>query len=232
MAITLYGFGPAFRLPDPSPFVTKAMVLLKMTGQPFEHKRGDLRRAPKGKIPYIVDDGVTVADTTFIRAHLEKKYTVDFDAGLDSGARAIAWAFEKMMEEQFYFALLHSRWIDDASFDRGPREFFKMVPAPIRPLVVRAIRRKVRQQLGAQGMGRHSPTEVIELSRRTLDALSAHLADKPYLMGARPCGADAGVFGQLAGAVTPHFDNGLTALARSYPNLLAYSDRMMAKYCA
>jgi glutathione S-transferase len=188
--------------------VTKAMVLLKMAGQPFEHKRGDLRRAPKGKIPYIVDEGVTVADTTFIRAHLKKKYAVDFDAGLDSGARAIAWAFEKMMEEQFYFALLHSRWIDDASFDRGPREFFKMVPAPIRPLVVRAIRRKVRRQLGAQGMSRHSPTEVIELSRRTLDALSAHLADKPYLMGARPCGPDAGVFGQLAGAVTPHFENG------------------------
>jgi hypothetical protein len=27
--ITLYAFGPAFGLPDPSPFVTKAEVLLK-----------------------------------------------------------------------------------------------------------------------------------------------------------------------------------------------------------
>jgi hypothetical protein len=26
--ITLYGFGPAFGLPDPSPFVTKVEVLL------------------------------------------------------------------------------------------------------------------------------------------------------------------------------------------------------------
>ena len=30
--ITLYIFGPAFGLPDPSPFVTKIEVLLKMTG--------------------------------------------------------------------------------------------------------------------------------------------------------------------------------------------------------
>jgi|GEM_PF-5415914 len=30
--ITLYSFGPAFGLPDPSPFVMKAEVLLKMSG--------------------------------------------------------------------------------------------------------------------------------------------------------------------------------------------------------
>jgi len=32
--ITLYSFGPAFGLPDPSPFVTKAATLLKMAGLP------------------------------------------------------------------------------------------------------------------------------------------------------------------------------------------------------
>ena len=33
--ITLYTFGPAFGLPDPSPFVMKAEVLLKMAGLPY-----------------------------------------------------------------------------------------------------------------------------------------------------------------------------------------------------
>ena len=33
--ITLYTFGPAFGLPDPSPFVTKAEMLLKLAGLPY-----------------------------------------------------------------------------------------------------------------------------------------------------------------------------------------------------
>ena len=32
--ITLYGFGPLFGLPDPSPFVLKTMTQLKMAGLP------------------------------------------------------------------------------------------------------------------------------------------------------------------------------------------------------
>ncbi len=33
--ITLHTFGPAFGQPDPSPFVMKAMALLKLSGQPY-----------------------------------------------------------------------------------------------------------------------------------------------------------------------------------------------------
>ena len=232
MAIALYGFGPAFGLPDASPFVTKAIMLLEMAGLPFERKRAGLRGAPKGKIPYIVDDGVTVPDSTFIRAHIETKYGFDFDSGLSPAERGVAWAFEKMMEEQVYFALVYWRWMDDASFERGPRQFFKAAPALIRPLLVPYVRRQVRRQVLAQGMGRHSRPETIALAKRALEALSAQLGDKPLLMGARACGADAGVAAQLANAACPHFDNELTALARSYPNLLAYSERVMAEYCA
>ena len=33
--ITFYNYGSMFCLPDPSPFVTKADVLLKMSGLPY-----------------------------------------------------------------------------------------------------------------------------------------------------------------------------------------------------
>ena len=80
--ITLYSFGPAFGLPDPSPFVMKAEVLLKMSGLPYRTDTRGFRNAPKGKQPYIDDDGERVADSTFIRWYLEKKYTIDFDRDL------------------------------------------------------------------------------------------------------------------------------------------------------
>jgi len=70
--------------------------------------------APKGKLPYIDDDGERVGDSTFIRFHIEKKYGFDFDRGLDGPQRAAAWAFEKLAEDNFYWLLFHSRWIDDA----------------------------------------------------------------------------------------------------------------------
>lgn len=232
MAITLYGFGPAFGLPDPSPFVAKTIILLTMAGLPFERLPADRRRAPKGKIPYIVDDGVTVSDSTFIRAHIETKYGFDFDAGLPQTERGVAWAFEKMMEEQLYFALAYWRWMDDSSFERGPRQFFRTAPAPLRPLLAAYVRRIVVKQLFAQGMGRHSRPETIALAKRALDALSAQLGDKPFLMGTRPCGADAGVAAQFANAACLHFENELTALARSYPTLLGYSERVMSNYSA
>jgi hypothetical protein len=50
--ITLYASGPLFGQPDPSPFVTKAIMLLKMAGIPFEAKPLSFSNAPKGKIPY------------------------------------------------------------------------------------------------------------------------------------------------------------------------------------
>jgi hypothetical protein len=58
--ITLYTFGPAFGLPDASPFVTKAEVLLKISKLPYRAERGGLRKAPRGKLPYI-RDGETVS---------------------------------------------------------------------------------------------------------------------------------------------------------------------------
>ena len=80
--ITLYTFGPGMGLPDPSPFVMKAELLLKMSGQPYRVDTKGFSKAPKGKLPYIDDDGEIVADSTFIRWHLEKKYKLDLDRGL------------------------------------------------------------------------------------------------------------------------------------------------------
>ena len=59
--ITLYTFGPYFGLPDPSPFVMKAEVLLKMADLPFATDTTGFPKAPKGKLPYIRDDGKIIS---------------------------------------------------------------------------------------------------------------------------------------------------------------------------
>ena len=72
------------------------MLLSKIAGLAFSQTRQGYARAPKGKLPYIDDDGTVVADSTFTRFHIEKKYGFDFDAGLEPAQKAAAWAIEKM----------------------------------------------------------------------------------------------------------------------------------------
>ncbi len=147
--ITLYTFGPAFGLPDPSPFVTKAEMLLKLAGLPYRTNSKGFNKAPKGKLPYIEDEGVIVADTTFIRWHIEKKYGHDFDLGLSPEERGIAWSVEKLLEDNLYWTMLHWRWVDDTNFARGPATFFKNIPWPARPVIEKMVRRMMRKNLHA-----------------------------------------------------------------------------------
>jgi glutathione S-transferase len=228
--ITLYTFGPGFGLPDPSPFVMKAETLLKMAGLPYRTDAGGFRKAPKGKLPYIDDDGERVADSTFIRWHLERKYGIDFDRGLGPEERAVAWAFEKMAEDHVYWALVHARWMDDANFARGPRQFFRIVPAPLRPLVVAMVRRKVRAALHGQGMGRHSPAEIVALATHAIAATADYLGGKPFFMGAEPTGVDATLFAFTAGALCPLFETPIRGAAERHDNLRRYVGRMAARY--
>jgi hypothetical protein len=159
--ITLFTFGPYFGLPDGSPFVIKAMLLLKFAGLAYSEDRGEFRKAPKGKLPYINDDGTVVPDSTFIRFHIEKKYCFDFDAGLTPEQKAAAWAIEKMCEEHLWLALLATRWLDDANFAKGSAQSFKAVPLPFRPIVQSLVRRKVAKTLKLQGIGRHTPVSKL-----------------------------------------------------------------------
>ena len=231
--ITLATFGPAFGLPDPSPFVTKADVLLQMSGLPYEKlpSRG-LGKAPKGKLPYIVDDGKTVADSTFIRTHLEKKYGIDFDRGLTPAQRGAAWAVDKMLEDHLYWITIRWRWLDDANFAKGPAMFFAGVPAPIRPVIKGVVRRSLRKTLHLHGIGRHSDEELNELGARLLQSISGMLEGNEYITGQTICGADATTYSFMLATLCPHFDNPMRTKAEALPDIVAYCERMTKKFYA
>ena len=229
--ITLYTFGPRFGLPDMSPFVTKAELLLRMAQLRYETSTKGMRGAPKGKLPYISDDGVQIADSTFIRWYLEKAYGIDFDRGLDAEARAIAWAFEKMAEDQLYWVAVDIRWLDDENFKRGYSRFFdEILPAPVRPLAKTFVRHKIRKQLAGQGMGRHSRDERMALGIRSVEAISDFLGTKPFFMGPEPTGIDATMFAFVAGVLCPLFPSPLQEAAAGRRNLADYVTRMGQRF--
>lgn len=230
MMITLSGFGPNFGLPEVSPYVTKTEVHLRMAGLVYEKYPSNPAQAPKGQLPFIDDGGKLIGDSTFIRMHIEREYGIDFDAGLSPLERATALAVELMIDRELAPAFVYFRWLVPANFEKGPAQFFNGAPPEQRESIKKDVLERVRAGFLARGIARHTEAEITLLAERSLDALDVFIGDKPYLMGDKPCGADAFVFATLAGAMTPYFNSPVRDAAIARPRLVAYVSRMMDRY--
>jgi glutathione S-transferase len=224
--INLSAFGPLWGAPDPSPFVIKTQVQLKMAGLPYRTFKVKPPEAPKGKLPFIDDDGVKVGDSTFIRDYIQWKHGLDLDAGLSPRQRALAWTVERVVEDHLYWAIVYFRWAVPENFDKGPAVFFAGAPEEVRE----AARRGMGAVLHGQGFARHSAEEVGDLAARSVAALAEIVGDGPYLSGELICGADATLFAGLTAALSPHFDTPVRDAILGHTNLVAYHDRMRARF--
>jgi glutathione S-transferase len=228
--ITLYAFGPAFGQPDMSPFVMKAMVHLKMAGLAYEVNTRGLPKAPKGKLPYIMDGDQRVADSTMIRWHIERTRGMDLDAGLSPEQRGVAWAVEKLLEDHLYWLSLHNRWADDDNYEKGPKAYLSKLPFPLGLIVPPLVRRKLLGNLKSQGTGRHSDAEREALVTKAVQSLADILGDKPFLTGYTRSATDGTALAFLLAGLCPTFDGPIRREIRRHPNLLAYAERMRQCY--
>lgn len=231
--ITLYKFGNMDDICDPSQFCVKVEAYLRLAGLPYDTKSGAryLRQAPKGKLPFITDNGQVIADSAFILAYLKATYGDWLDAGLSTADKAIAHAFSRMLDEHLYWVISHARWQLPHNRAVLGQYFFKALPYPLDRLVAYQAARKVRAALFRQGLGRHSEAEILELGSRDLTALSDLLGDKAYFFGSKPTSFDATAYGTLAQLILlPMFSAPIFDKARTYQNLVAFTTRFHAQY--
>jgi glutathione S-transferase len=228
----LYGWGPMFDAPSPSPFVIKCDMQLQMLGVRFERAIADLESVPKHKAPYVEDDGRIIEDSTFIRFYFEQKLNDDLDEGLSFAERGAAWGLERLLEDRLSMIMAHERWLVDANFEKGPRLFFMDVPEPQHSALCKEVRGQLHTMMVRHGIGRHSREERMLLAERDISAVAAVLGDKPYLFGDTPKAVDASAFGILASCATPFFDTPLSGLVREHANLTAYLRRIEERFFA
>jgi glutathione S-transferase len=231
--IKLYQYAPAFGLPNASPFCMKVETYLRMAGLPYECPRGvGPFKSPKGKLPYIDDNGKVVADSTFIIDYLKATYGDKLDARLSATDRALGVVIQRTFEESLYWPSVYSRWIDDAGFAKTKDVFFARMKFPLRQIIPLFARRGLRSQLHAQGTGRHSRDEIYAIGCRDITALAALLGDKAYYLGDEPSSIDATGYAFLANLLWAPIDLPMRAHALLLPNLEAYCQRMKARYYA
>lgn len=230
MGTTLYGWGRMFDLPSPSPFVMKTDIQLQMLGVNFDRAIADLESVNKHKAPYVLDDGVLVQDSTFIRWHFEKKLGIDLDEGLSPAQRGTAWVLEKMLEHRLTSIMVCERWLIDENFERGPRQFFAGVPQAMREAVIQQVRADLSKTMHGSGFSRFSRQELMQMARADIAAVAAMLGDQPYFGGPSPRAVDAAGLSVLAGCATRFFVSELPDIIHSHANLVAYIERMQQRF--
>src|SRR6201984_2354117 len=157
--LTLYSYPPLFGVADNNGYGLKVFAFLKLAGVPFRHEHiFDASKAPRGQLPYVVDDGETVGDSETIMAYVTRKHGVTLDAALNSAQRTTNLLITRMLDD-LYWVMSYSRWKDE-------RYWAAFRDALIRehPNVTEAGLRKAQefnfQRYYFAGIGRYAPDEA------------------------------------------------------------------------
>ena len=126
--VELYTFPETFGLRNVSPFCLKVEMALTHIGIEYQIvEEKDPRNSPKGKLPYIVLDGESIADSEIILEHLDKTHNGVLYGSLTDAEYAQGYAFTRLAEDHLYWLLVASRWLDDEWFLNIVNEFFDFV---------------------------------------------------------------------------------------------------------
>lgn len=222
----LHQFKPGRGVPNFSPFCMKVAILLKMADIDFDEVIiSDPSKAPKGKLPYIIDGNHTIADSTLIKNYLENNYKVDFDAGLNAEQKAISHAYTKMIEDRFYWVIVHSRWIDEKNWPSVKDFWFCSLPPIVRNIVPIIAQKQVRTRIKAHGLGDHDVNDIYAFGTQDLSAMSVQLGDKDFMFGDNPTSLDATAYPMIANALLKEFQGPLLDSASQFENFGPYVER-------
>jgi glutathione S-transferase len=233
MTITLHQFIPLYGLPNASPFCVKLETYLRMAGLKYEVEL--LRGPPKsstGKAPYVTIDGQVLCDSGLIISHLEQKHGHPVDGKLTLEQRGQSLAFQRMMEEHLYWAMVYARWVDPAK----PAETLSYIQAAtglkgvLGAIVPRILKSGVKKALWNHGLGRHSIEDIWKLAIADVQSISHWLGNRTFAFGDQPTICDAVMFSQIGCILHTPWDFPLKTETAKHRNLLEHTDRMLNRY--
>jgi len=230
--IKLYQPRRAFGLPNPSAFCVKLETYLRMAGIPYQTAYGEPRAAPKGKVPWIEDDGQVIGDSGFIIDHLKQKFGDPLDSRLSARERAEGHAIRKMLEESLYFVSSYSKWVEEDGFRIYSAELFAGMPEEQLQYVPDMVRKRAIEKMSAQGIGRHEPDEVYRIGLRDVESFEELLGTDGFLFGERPSSYDASAFGVVGNLKDGPFASPVRDATRKSTKISGYIDRIRSTYFA
>ncbi|XP_070540845.1 failed axon connections homolog [Ptychodera flava] len=192
--VILHQIGRGRFVPSMSPFPMKVETYLRMANIPYMSVHS-LQLSRRHRTPWIEYNGEVVSDSTFIIEFLNERRKLNLNSHLNPTEKAIARAFQEMVEENLCWTLAYIKWLDKSQPGLLPTIY------PQSRLIIWIMRKGIepvmRKALYLQGIGRNTRQEVYSRAEKDLLALSAFLGEKTYMFGEEPSEEDCSIFAVL-----------------------------------
>ena len=229
--LTLYSYPELFGVADNNGYGLKAYAFLKLAGVPFVHEHiFDASAAPRGQLPYIVDDGETIGDSETIIAHAIAKYRLTIDAALSPAQRRMHLLVTRMLDD-LYWVMSYSRWKDERYYPAF-RDGFIAQHKQVDVTGFEKAKAYNAQRYHYQGIGRYTPEQAYARGLADLQVLAEIVPASGFVDGERPTSVDAGIYGFIANIYYFPIPTPLKAFVDAQKNLVAHCERVHAMVSA
>jgi glutathione S-transferase len=217
--LTLYSYPSLFGVADNNGYGLKVYAFLRLAGVPFTHEHiFDASAAPRGQLPYVVDDGEAVGDSDTIIAHVIRKYRVTMDEGLCRAQRDVNHMVTRLLDD-LYWVMSYSRWKDERFCPAFIAAFRREHPAVTEEGLLKA-KEFNAQRYHYQGIGRYSPEGAYARGLADLQVLANLIPESGYVHGPKPTSVDAGIYGFVANIYFFDIDTPLKQFVTAHQNLV------------
>jgi glutathione S-transferase len=219
--ITLYSYPALFGVPDNNGYGLKVFAFMRLVGLGFVHEHiFDASTAPRGQLPYIIDDGDTVGDSETIIAHLIGRYGLTIDAALGVHARNLSLLLTRLLDD-LYWVMSYSRWKDERYWPNFRSALMREHASLTNEGLAKA-REFNLQRYYFQGIGRYEPDAAYARGLADLGLLADLIPANAYVHGANPTSIDAGIYGFIANIHFYDIDTPLKRFVASRQNLVRH----------
>ena len=217
--ITLFSYPELFGVADNNGYGLKVFAFMRLVAMPFRHEHiFDASAAPRGQLPYIVDDVETIGDSETIIQHLIGKYHLTIDAALTVAERDANLLITRMLDD-LYWVMSYSRWKDERYWPAFRDALMREHPKVTEEGLLKA-REFNFQRYHFQGIGRYAPEAVYARGLADLAVLADLVPPQGYVHGAAPTSVDAAIYGFIANIYLYDIDTPLKEFVVARPNLV------------
>jgi glutathione S-transferase len=195
--ITLYSYPELNGVADNNGYGLKVFAFLKLAGLPFVHQHiFDASAAPRGQLPYIVEDGEAIGDSDTIIAHLIGRHGLSIDDKLTAPQRDMSHLITRMLDD-LYWVMSYSRWKDEEFWPEFRDALRRQHPSVTEEGLLKA-REYNATRYHYQGIGRFEPPAAYARGLADLRVLADLVPEHDYMFGRAPTSIDAGIYGFIA----------------------------------
>ena len=225
--LTLYSYPEMFGVADNNGYGLKVFAFLKLAGVPFTHEHiFDASKAPRGQLPYIVDDGETVGDSETILAFLTAKYRIAMDVALTPAQHGQNLFVTRTLDD-LYWVMSYSRWKDERYWGAFRDALKREHPSLTDEGLLKA-KEFNAQRYHYQGIGRYSPAAAYARGVADLQVLAHLVPSTGFLHGPQPGSIDAAIYGFLANIYFYEIDTPLRQFVAAHRNLVRHCSEIHA----